>query len=173
MCETQRLPGLLFPVFRSLTEYGQGLQFLKIEPSKSKSGGVSTLCGLDFVKQHGQKVFVDVHFAHLQRLRLATVYLKAQLQIERSGGCLPAGHGQSHLFQIWLQLSPAQELHHQRSTDTFSALFLFDVYTPDASFVSGLLFRRAVEAHHSDDLAANECCQYKVFARNCTESSDK
>ena len=50
-------------------------------------------------------------------LGLAAVDLKAQLQIQLPGGCLPPGNRQGDLFEIWLHAGPAQEFLHQRSSE--------------------------------------------------------
>jgi hypothetical protein len=56
------------------------------------------------------------------------------VEIERSGGGLLLGDGQSYLFQIWLQAGAAQEFLHQGSFYAVSAVGGFDVNAPDVSF---------------------------------------
>jgi hypothetical protein len=97
-------------------------------------------------------------------LRLAAVDLKAQVEIEGSGGGLLVGDRQSYLFQIWLRAGAAQEFLHQGPSYAFSAVGEFDVDAPDVSFAASLLFARAVESRHAGGLSVDECCQHEAFA---------
>jgi hypothetical protein len=67
MYERPRLPGLPFPVFRNLIDYGRAftLRLPHVSRPKMTDRSVLICIVLGFVKQQGHKVLVGVDLSHL------------------------------------------------------------------------------------------------------------